>query len=182
MAMPEYFSSVAIGPRLRKQDFAGIPHGFDNPMREVLKEAQLIFRENNVVPLVLSLGSGQRPRLSDLNHHVTRLSHIHSDGVERDLQHQLRGLGAYLRLNVDRGMENIELNDWHKLGSIETYTNIYLEMNQIINYVDQAVQWLLEPNGSVTLGQLCTYLSSTGARNYNLTFYHRQVGHALGLQ
>jgi hypothetical protein len=179
MAMPEYFSSVAIGPRLRKQVFAGIPHGFNNPMREVLKEAQLVFGEKRPVSLVLSLGSGQRARLSDLDHHVTRLSRIHSDGVERDLQHQLHGLGAYLRLNVDRGMESIELNDWDKLGSIETYTNIYLEMNQITNYIDSAFQWLLERSGSATLGQLCIYLSFPGARFHDLTCFPCQVGQRL---
>lgn len=162
MATPEYFSYVAIGPRLREQNFAGIPHGFDNPMREVIKEAELAFGEQKPVSFVLSLGSGQKARLSDQDHHVTRLSRICSDGVARDLQHQLRGFGEYLRLNVDRGMENIELDDWHKLGSIETYTNVYLEISQITNYIDKACQWLLLRDGSVTLSQLSTLFSLLG--------------------
>jgi hypothetical protein len=107
---------------------------------------------------VLSLGSGQRAPLSDLDRHVTRQSLIHCDGVARELQHQLRGFGEYLRLNVDKGMETIELDGWHKLGSIESYTDVYLEMNQVTGYIDRAVPWLLKRNGSVTLGQMSTIL------------------------
>jgi hypothetical protein len=160
MATPEYFSSVAIGPSLRSQNLAGIPHGFDNPMREILKEAQLIFSENKPVSFVLSLGSGQGARLSDPDRHITRLTRVHCDGVARDLQYQLGGVGEYLRLNVDRGIETIGLDDWHKLGAIETHTNAYMEMGKITKYIDRTSQWLLKRNGSVTLGQLSTALYS----------------------
>jgi hypothetical protein len=164
MATPEYFSSIVIGPRLRAQHFVGIPHGFDNPTREVLKEAQLTFGEQKPVSLVLSLGSGQRPRLSHLDHRATRLSRIYSDGVERDLQHQLRTFGEYLRLNVDKGMERIEFEAWDELGAIESHTSVYLGMSLITNYIDRASQWLLQRSGSITLGQLSTLSTEYAAR------------------
>jgi hypothetical protein len=44
--------------------------------------------------------------------HVTGQSRINCDGVARELQYRLCSLGEYPRLNVDRGLENIKLNDW----------------------------------------------------------------------
>jgi hypothetical protein len=127
-------------------------------MRQVLREARLTFGEQKPVSLVLSLGSGPRPRLSDPDHHATGLCRIQCDGVARDLQHQLHEFGEYLRLNVDRGMETVELDAWHELGSIESYTNVYLEMSLITTCIDRGSQWLLQRSGSVTLGQLSTPL------------------------
>jgi hypothetical protein len=176
MATPDYFSSVVLGPRLRQQYFAGIPHGFDNPMREILKEAKLVYGEKKLVSLILSLGAGQRARHSSPDHHITRRSRIHYDGVARDLQDQLNGIGEYLRLNVDKGLERLELDNWHELGSIETHTDVYLGMNQIAGYIDRTAQWLTTRNGSVTLGQLSALLAlSASARSHTLTFLSLQL-------
>jgi hypothetical protein len=149
-------------------------------MREVMKEAQLLFGENYPVSLVLSLGSGKGARPSNLDHHDTRLSRIHCDGVARDLQYQLGGFGEYLRLNVDRGIETIKVDAWHELGSIETHTNAYLEISQSTKFIDRASGCLLQRNGSVTLGQLSTALSLSVLLESD--DHSLQVGQVLGPQ
>jgi hypothetical protein len=173
IAAPQHFSSVTIGPRLREQRFCGIPHGFDNPMREVLKESQLVFGETTPVSLVLSLGSGQRAQLSNSDHDLTRQSRILCEGVARDLQYQWHGITEYLRLNIDKGIENVKLDDWSTLGSIETHTDVYLEMTPITKYIDEACQWILQRSGAVKLGQLST---PNSARFLKLIFFLCQPG------
>jgi hypothetical protein len=154
IAVPEYFSSIGIGPTLREQHFAGIPCGCYNPTRIVFKEARETFGDKTPVSLVLSLESGQGATLTDIRYHSTRMSNIRCDTVSRELADQLSGVAAYLRLNVDRGIGSIQFDDWDKLGLIETYTTVYLEMSKIIHDIDQSCQWLLQRNGSITLGQL----------------------------
>jgi hypothetical protein len=156
MAIPEFFPSVAIGPQMREQLFCGIPYGFNNPMREVFKEAQLTYGNKKRVSLVLSLGSGQQSVLSNSEQHTTLLKRItrDCDTVAKELSHQLSTAGAYLRLNVDKGMENIKPSDWHSLGSTVSHTNVYLQMSVITTHVDEASRWLLKRIGSVTLGEL----------------------------
>jgi hypothetical protein len=160
MAIPELFPPVAIGPPLREQMFCGIPYGFNNPMREVFKEARLTFGEGRNVSLVLSVGSGQQPAFSSSEKHTTLLTRItrDSDTVARELSNQLCSAGAYLRLNVDKGMEDIKPSDWHRLGSIKSHTDVYLQMSVITTHIEEASQWLLKRVGSVTLGELSMLL------------------------
>ena len=129
-------------------------------MREVLKEAQVVFGNEKHVSLVLSLGSGQQTVLSNSETHTTLLTRISydCDTVARELCHQLSGAGAYLRLNVDRGMENIKNSDWNDLGAIISSTEVYLQMAPVTTYIDEAFQWLLRRVGSISLGQLSTLL------------------------
>lgn len=156
LAVPDIFPPVPIGKGLVKQLFAGIPYGFNNPTKEILKEGRLVFGDEKDVSLVLSLGSGQQPLLPNPDSHKTLLARIvhDCDPVARDLSHQLSGAGEYLRLNVDRGLEDIKISDWTGLGSILSSTEVYLQMTPVVCYIDEASQWLLRRAGSVTLGQL----------------------------
>ena len=163
LAIPEFFSPVAIGRGLIKQRFSGIPYGFNNPMREVLKEAQVIFGDEKNVSLVLSLGSGHKTVISNSDDHSTLLTRISHDCdiVAKELSHQLAGAGAYLRLNVDRGLETVKFSDWDELGSIVSSTEVYLQVAPVTTYIDEAFQWLLYRVGSVTLGQLSALLQQS---------------------
>ena len=163
LAIPEFFSPVAIGQGLIKQRFSGIPYGFNNPMQEVLKEAQVIFGDEKNVSLVLSLGSGHKTVISNSDDHSTLLTRISHDCdiVAKELSHQLAGAGAYLRLNVDRGLETVKFSDWDELGSIVSSTEVYLQVAPVTTYIDEAFQWLLYRVGSVTLGQLSALLQQS---------------------
>jgi hypothetical protein len=160
MAIPELFSPFAIGPPLREQMFSGIPYGFNNPMREVFKEARLIFGDDKSISLVLSVGSGQQTVLSNSERHATLLTRVtrDCDTVAREFSYQLSSVRAYLRLNVDKGLENIQPSDWHSLGLIVSHANVYLQTSVITTHVDEASQWLRKRTGSVTLGELSALL------------------------
>ncbi|KIM22877.1 hypothetical protein M408DRAFT_276762 [Serendipita vermifera MAFF 305830] len=156
LAFPEFLPPVLIGRPGREERFSGIPHGFHNPMQEVLKESQWLFDKERPVSLVLSLGPGQGPIISSKDYRGTTSSRIVSktDTVAKELSQRFCGVGEYLRLNVDKGLDNVELDDWHALGSIVSHTEVYLELPTITAHIDRAVQWLLRRNGSVTLEQL----------------------------
>ncbi|KIM32568.1 hypothetical protein M408DRAFT_183235 [Serendipita vermifera MAFF 305830] len=164
LAAPESFTPVAIGPSLRSQKFGGIPRGSINPTKEVFREAQRIFGDEKPVSLVLSLGSGQRKLFSSSESRITRIMHV-GGIVERDLSHQLDSVPAYLRLNVDRGLETIENAHWHDIDPIITSTQVYLEMATITNFIDEAVRRVLRGDGSITLGQLVGLNSATKLRS-----------------
>jgi len=152
---PQRSSPVLIGSRWAKEKFVGIPYGFSNPIREIIKEARSIYGDNTQVSLVLSLGSGQETSLSNRGTQLTRMTYDH-DTVARELSHQLDGFGAYVRLNVDKGVVNGQHSDWHDLGLILSHTNAYLQMNAIVSYIDDIVRCLRYRTGGVTLGQLGT--------------------------
>lgn len=122
-----------------------------------------IFGDEKPVSLFLSLGSGHQsptPGSKTCLKRITRESGI----VERELSHQLGGAAAYLRLNVDKGLEAIETTQWSDVSAIISHTRVYLEMTIITSFIDEAVHRVLEATGSITLGQLVGTSSSTKIR------------------
>ncbi|KIM28158.1 hypothetical protein M408DRAFT_23870 [Serendipita vermifera MAFF 305830] len=156
------FSPIVIGPPLRKQKFVGTPLGFNNPMRQVLNEARMQFGEENMASLLLSVGSGRPARLSldvrppnpynyrDFLACVT----LDCERVARELEDQLLGVESYVRLNVNQGMDNPNVSDWHELGEIEAHTAVYLQLPTVIQSVDLSARMIQERVKSVSLGQL----------------------------
>ncbi|KIM29043.1 hypothetical protein M408DRAFT_127298 [Serendipita vermifera MAFF 305830] len=171
LAAPETFAPVAIGPPSRSQEFVGIPHGYFNPTREVFKEAQRIYGDEKLVSLFLSLGSGQQSSTSSSETRLTRITYDYGI-VEKDLSHQLGGAAAYLRLNVDKGLEDTGSMQWSNVGPIISHTQLYLQMATITDFIDEAVHRVLGATGSITLGQLVGTNSSANIRY----LFVRQLG------
>ncbi|KIM27411.1 hypothetical protein M408DRAFT_71387, partial [Serendipita vermifera MAFF 305830] len=161
MAMPSFFSPVKIGPPMREQTYVGSAHGTNNPTREVLKEASNIFGKDARVAQVLSIGSG-RTRVLSLDQSATSNAIIQltkdmasdCELVARELSTRLFGVRAYIRLNVDRGMETVKMNDWTGLGTIGSHTSAYLESTDIDEAIEASVERIQERVGSATLGQI----------------------------
>jgi hypothetical protein len=169
MATPSYFSPINIGPRGRQQTFVGGPHGANNPTRELLREANAIFGKEKLVMQVLSLGCGRSrvPSMDTLTNTdgVCRLVQemaADCEIVENELSARLCDVDAYLRLNVERGMEKLLMSEWHQLGPIETHTNAYVEAPAISETFEASLRRLQEDTGTVTLGEIsaCSYTSS----------------------
>ena len=167
MAVPSLFSPVKIGPRLRQQSFIGGALGANNPTRQLLKEASAIFGPDRRVAQVLSIGSGL-PRVVSIessmeDEGVYRLvKEIATDCemVAQELSTRLYTIDAYLRLNVDRGMELVSMTDWNELGLIETHTAAYIATATVTRALDTSVRHLKERTGALTLAQISTYLTS----------------------
>jgi hypothetical protein len=144
--------------------FVGNPVGFNNPIRQVLEEALLVFGHEMQVSLILSLGTGRpavlsRPPNLDSIHNALRYMVLDSERVSRELSAQLSSVKAYLRLNVDQGMENIKMTDWDEseLGSIMTHTEAYLDKPPIKSGIGTSSKLLQERTGSTSLGQLSMF-------------------------
>jgi len=168
IADPNSFSPVSIGLNPREQRFCGPPMGSSNPIRAVLKEARQQFGEDTPVSLLLSLGGGQSAPLS-LQSSVM-LPHGRLEFMARAVQdcertanemsQHLSEVDAYLRLDVDKGLDNLKSSDWHRLGAIESHTNVYTQSSPISNKIDKALGLLGSTSGNFTLGDLgATYPS-----------------------
>ena len=161
MAVPSHFSPVKIGPRLRQQNFVGGAFGTNNPTRELLKEAETIFGTETRVAQIISIGSGIRPALSldsEINEAIFSrlLKDIATDceAVAQELHTRLYNINAYLRLNVEKGMENVTMEDWSELGAIESHTGAYITVASVSASIDTSLRHLRERIGTVTLGQV----------------------------
>src|SRR5271170_4402435 len=162
IADPNTFSPVSIGRALREKQFCGPPIGSSNPIRAVLKEACQLFGEDNPISLLLSLGSGQSAPLS-LRSSLT-LPHGRLEFMARAVQdcertaneisQHLSDVDAYLRLDVEKGLNDLKISDWHRLGAIESHTNVYIQSFPISDKIDKALGLLQSTIGSITLQDL----------------------------
>jgi hypothetical protein len=165
MALPTIFAPVEVGPEYAVEEFGGGGFGFNNPTRELLKEAQLVYGGDQQLSVILSLGSG-RPKELSMENSGTRLDGledllrrltINCEAVERDISYQLYDVGAYIRLNVDQGLDTIGFYSWSHLGKVSAHTKQYLHTIPVIKLVDASIIGLAEEQGVMTLGQLGKY-------------------------
>ncbi|PVF92777.1 FabD/lysophospholipase-like protein [Serendipita vermifera] len=159
--IPTFFSPVSIGPDYATLELSGAHLTFNNPTRELLKEAQRIYGDEQQLSVILSLGSGKPKGLSldeiDQSNVMERLLKkliANSEATERDLAHQLYEVGAYIRLNVDHGHECIRLHEWGRLSLILAQTQDYMTSPFITKLVDNSISSLIERRGVMALNHL----------------------------
>ncbi len=69
--------------------------------------------------------------------------------------------GLYYRLNVDRGLENISLEECEKLAEVKTHTLAYLNNQNVSREVDEIVKVLIgRPSHIYPLRHLGTWIIS----------------------
>jgi hypothetical protein len=161
MATPVYFSPVKIGPHGRQQTFVGGPLGANNPTRELLKEASALFGKQKLVSQIISVGCG-RSHVSSMEMYpnteavcrVVQEMAADCEMVDKDLSTRFCDMDAYLRLNVDRGMENLAMNQWDDVGPIGTHTSAYAETVAISEAVEASLKRLHGSTGTITLSQI----------------------------
>lgn len=173
LAIPPLFEPFSIGPTHRQQTFASACIGFNNPTRELLKEAVKLFGQDIRVSTIISIGSGYSPapKIESLSSkpagHGDILNRIgvEAEKMSRELSSQLFDVKAYLRLNVDHGIEEFKMTDWNDLGTIEGHADAYLQGAAVSNAVDSSVRILQTRIGFVSLGQL------SKSYHYSLALY-----------
>jgi len=148
--------------------------GFNNPTRELIKEAEMQFGTDRRVSTNLSIGSG-RPALVAFDGPIPASNEllnaivIDCERMARELATQLFNVEAYLRLNVDQGMENTKMSDWQGLGIIEGHTETYLTVPAVTKAIDSSLQRLQDRVGSITIGQLSAFawtIPTLGLRSF----------------
>src|SRR6266567_6210923 len=139
-AAPTFFKHIEIG---NKQPFVDGGLGHNNPSRVVLDEAEAVFGTHQIGCLV-SIGTGQaeitnikKPGFLQqiLPTDVIKTLKAISTDCEGTHQEMLRLFGnspnIYFRLNVEQGMQGVELSDWEKMTSVEAHTTTYLGREEV---------------------------------------------------
>ena len=162
-----FFLPVKIGPHLREETFIGGPLGSNNPTRELLKEAGVVFGNHRRVAQIVNLGTGRPSALSvdaqdPENVASTLLRSLSTDCemVASELATRLIYVDAYIRLNVDGKTECSSIDDWHDIQAIKTNTSAYLKTPAIYRLLQGSVQNLQNRIGTATIGQISTLLYS----------------------
>jgi hypothetical protein len=164
MATRPYFSPIKIGPCGRQQAFIGGPRGASNPTRELLNEASAIFGKKKLVAQIISVGCG-RSHLSsvewntDIEDSTRSVQEMAADCeiVAKELSIRLCDIDAYLRLDVERGMDNLVIHEWDDLGPILTHTSAYIETAGISEIIEASLRRLQGGTGTVSLGEISEY-------------------------
>ena len=135
--------------------------GANNPTRELLKEAGTVFGNERRVAQIISIGCGVPPVLSlQAVTNETGVGRLlkeivdECETVAKELAARLYDVDAYLRLSVEKGIGNIEMDQWGMLGDVEMHTACYVESQMITHALESSMKRLKEKAGNVTLGHL----------------------------
>ncbi|PVF91044.1 FabD/lysophospholipase-like protein, partial [Serendipita vermifera] len=162
MALPTLFSPVTIGPEYAVEEFCGGGLGFNNPTRELLKEAQSTYGGERRLSVIVSIGSGLPKELSlevssqesDVMGGLLRKLALNCETIEKDISYQLYDVGAYIRMNVAQGLEDMQMDDWNRLGKVTSCTKQYLESISVVKLLDTTAEFVMERRGTMSLNQL----------------------------
>ncbi len=137
-------------------------------MRYLVQEAEREFGPEREVACIVSIGTG-RPKVAgfkapgffqsilplDLIKVLATMT-TDSEAEASVMEARYKNChGLYHRLNVDRGLEDISLEEWKKLGEVQTHTMAYLGADDISQSIDVIVNSLVEKAAQTfPLGQL----------------------------
>ncbi|CAE6461061.1 unnamed protein product [Rhizoctonia solani] len=125
--------------------------GSNNPIRRLLNESRREF-PGRKPSLVLSLGTGikditQLPRARGIAKILQLLSLLRVLGgialdcerIHQEVYQEFKSEKIYFRLNVDRGMHQIGLDEWNRKDAIHQCTKSYIQRPEVSSHIDQIV-------------------------------------------
>ncbi|KAJ7347951.1 FabD/lysophospholipase-like protein, partial [Mycena albidolilacea] len=161
-AAPTFFKQIKIGYPGMEEAFLDGGMGHNNPAAAVLLEAKILFPDKQIA-CIISLGTGQPhtiniPKPSLLNRLIPldvikAIQKIATDCEKehQSLAHRFDGVAKlYFRFNVGQGMQDIQLNQWEKLGDVAANTRQYIQSQPVINQLADAVKSLSDKIGRVS--------------------------------
>jgi len=162
-AAPTFFKRIEIG---NNQPFIDGGLGCNNPSNVVLKEAKEIFSTRKIGCLI-SIGTGQVELINikkpgffqqiiptDV---IEALKKISTDCEEthQDMLHLFDNLpNTYFRLNVEHGMQGIELSEWDKMANVEGHTMQYLRRKEVDRMLNLVVNAIKSPEAKLRMKEL----------------------------
>jgi hypothetical protein len=167
-AAPRFFKRIFIGDPGLQEEFVDAAMGCNNPVRYLIEEAQREFGLAREVGCIVSIGTGkpkvagfdapglfQRALPLDLIKVLVSMATDSEAEASRMKARYQNCPGLYHRLNVERGLEEISLEEWKMLGDVKTHTMEYLRQNDINTDVDVIVDALMGRSPETfRLGQL----------------------------
>ncbi|KAH8684316.1 acyl transferase/acyl hydrolase/lysophospholipase [Tricladium varicosporioides] len=170
-AAPTFFKRIKIGDPELKEEFIDAGMGCNNPVRYLIEEAQREFGPTKEVSCIISIGTGkpkvtgfdapglfQRALPLDLAKALVRMA-TDSEAEAETMKARCQNCpGLYHRLNVERGLEEVSLEEWDKLGDVKTHTMAYLRGHDISNDINVIVDALVgRPSQTFRSEQLGIY-------------------------
>ncbi|KAJ7857870.1 acyl transferase/acyl hydrolase/lysophospholipase [Mycena leptocephala] len=165
-AAPTFFKQIRIGPPGIEEAFIDGGMGQNNPIAALLLEAQVMFPDRQIA-CIISLGTGQphtiklpKPSLLKRVFPLDIIEAIKGIATDCEKQHQLSAHHfdpvphVYFRFNVEQGMQDIQLNQWERLGDVAANTRQYLLSHPTQNQLVDAVKSLVEKIGRVSTQRL----------------------------
>ena len=162
-AAPTFFKRIEIG---RKQPFIDGGLGRNNPSQVVLDEAKVLFGARQIGCL-LSIGTGQAEVISikkpGLFQRIIPTDVIDAlkaittdcDATHQDMLGRFANLpNTYFRLNVEQGMQGIDLAEWGKSSNVEAHTVLYMRRKEVDEKLALLVNAIRVPRAQLTLEQL----------------------------
>ena len=151
-AAPLYFDPISIGYAGMQAAYIDGGLGYNNPIEQVLEEAHREFPGRKVACIV-SIGTGLAGVIRFTSAPETSPSKVinalkkmatESDVTAERVQARFHNIiNTYFRFNVDRGLEDIELDEWENLGRVATYTDGYLRQAAVSCQINTVVKALL---------------------------------------
>jgi predicted acylesterase/phospholipase RssA len=165
-AAPTFFKRIRIGHENLEEEFIDGGMGCNNPVAQVLDEAES-FGPTQPVACIVSIGTGhpdaiglpkpdafQRMLPTNL---ITALRNISTDCEKVAEQFEKRFKNApkfYFRFNVAKGLEKVSLAEWMKQTEVVTHTKAYLQQQVVSAKIDDLVQALLKRPAAVNTEEL----------------------------
>ena len=162
-AAPTFFKRIEIG---REQPFIDGGLGRNNPSRVLLDEAKVVFGARQIGCLV-SIGTGQAETISIEKPGIFQqiipkdvIDALKAIATDCEATHQtMLGLftnmpNTYFRLNVEQGMQGIQLAEWAKGGNVEAHTAQYMKRKEVGDMFDFLVKEIRVPRAQLMIEQL----------------------------
>ncbi|KAI9765683.1 MAG: hypothetical protein M1840_007241 [Geoglossum simile] len=164
-AAPTFFKRLRIGPENYEEEFIDGGVGTNNPTKELIAEATRVFGQHRRISCILSIGAGK----TDIIEFTT--SGILASFLPLKLVKALRGMatdaesvareqeekyqntpGVYYRFNVEQGLQDIDLDEWKRLGDVKAHTISYLAEPAVSRKLDDAAVALSKKTASFSGG------------------------------
>ncbi|KAF5543340.1 hypothetical protein FMEXI_7120 [Fusarium mexicanum] len=159
-----FFDPIKIG----WQDYVDGATGRNNPVEEFFNEAKGIWPDaSSRIQCFVSIGTGI-PEPKDFGENLAEIKKAiiaittETEDTERRFyeNHESFGLGGrYFRFNIDRGLRDVSLDEFDKVGKIMIATESYLNGPRVQDIIQKFTQ--VVPVSSVYAGSGKTILSST---------------------
>jgi hypothetical protein len=182
-AAPTFFKQIQIGHPGLEEAFLDGGMGHNNPTAALLLEAKVLFPDKQIA-CIISLGTGQPhtiniPKPSLLNRFIPldvvkaiQKIAMNCEKEHQYLAHRFDGVTKlYFRFNVEQGMQDIQLNQWEKLGDVAANTRQYIQSQPVLKQLADAVTSLSEKIGRVSTTSLSKYLFHASAYGIQLNFF-----------
>ncbi|KFY53432.1 hypothetical protein V496_07587 [Pseudogymnoascus sp. VKM F-4515 (FW-2607)] len=155
-AAPIFFKRILIGDAGLQEEFVDAALGCNNPVRYLVEEATKEFGLQRQVNCIVSIGTGkpmvagfkapgifQRVLPLELVKVLASIATDTEDEASRMKSRFQNCPGLYHRLNVERGLQGISLDEWDRLGEIKSHTMAYLNDDTVSQGIDVIVDALV---------------------------------------